>query len=136
MAGGRAQSNVSINDPQPSSVLLFARSPLHTVYIQKIVYNPSNVIVPGTVLGFLDSLTNQTIGTMTVMPPSVAQPPYIIDYGIGDSTTAGTPLSKGANLILSIFSGGVVGRIHIKAYQLPPYFVTPYVAPKTAGFTL
>ena len=133
MAGGRAQSNVSINDPSPLSVLVAARSPFHTVYIQKIVYSPSSTIVPGTVLGFLDSLTFQSIGTITVMPPSVAQPPYTIDYGIGDSTTAGTPLSKGASLILSIVSGGVVGRLHIKAYQLPLFIVAPYVAPHAFG---
>ncbi len=135
MAGGRAQTNVSINDPQPTSILIQVKSPLHTIFVQKIVYSPANVIVPGTLLGFIDSLTKQTIGTITVMPPSVAQPPYTIDYGVGDSTTSGTPLSQGASLVLAVFSGGVIGRVHIKAYQLPLFVVAPYVNPQTAGFT-
>jgi hypothetical protein len=135
MAGGRWQTNVSINDPSPASILMQAKSAFHTIYIQKIVYSPSAAIVPGTLLGFLDSLTGQSIGTITVMPPSVAQPPYTIDFGVGDSTTSGTPLSKGANLILSIIVGGAVGRMHIKGYQTPLYLTTPYVGPMTAGFT-
>jgi len=135
MAGGRIQTNASINDPQPTSTLIQARSSNHVLYVQKIIYSPANSIVAGTLLGFLDSLTGQSIGTITVMPPSVAQPPYVIDYGTGDSLTAGTPLSKGASLVLAIFSGGVVGRLHIKGYQLPIFGVVKYVAPMTAGFT-
>ena len=135
MAGGRLQCNVSLSEPTIDSVVIRARSSAHTIYMQKVVYSPSAVIVPGTVLAFLDSITGASIGLITVMPASVAQPPYVIDYGVGDSITSGVPLTKGANLIMSILAGGMTGRLHVKAYQLPLYVVTPRVFPATAGFT-
>ena len=98
------------------------------------MYNPLTIIA-GTVLGFIDSLTLQSIGTMTIMPASIAQAPYVVDFGAGDTNTSGTPLTKGASLILSVISGGVNGRMHIKAYQLPLFINIAYVAPHTAGST-
>ena len=132
--GGRQQTNSSIQEPVPGAILVQARSALQTVYIQKIIYSPTSII-PGTVVSFIDSLTGQSIGFITVMPASVAQPPYIIDFGAGDSDTSGTALSKGASLVLSVLVGGVAGRMHIKAYQLPLYIPIAYVAPHTAGTT-
>ena len=134
MSCGRYQTNASINEPGPNSVLIQVKNPLQTIYIQKIVYAPLG-IVAGTVLSFIDSLTLQSIGLITVMPPSVAQPPYVIDFGAGDSGSSGTALTKGASLVLSVLSGGVTGRMHIKAYQIPLFINVAYVAPKTAGFT-
>ena len=134
MAGGRIQTNISINDPSPLSILVQARSPLQTVYVQKIVYAPSQTIA-GTVLSFIDSLTGQSIGRIVVLPDSAQAVPYVIDYATAGEHLDGTFLSKGASLQLSILSGGVVGRLHIKAYQLPNSVVTPTPAPMTAGFT-
>ena len=132
MPGGRLQTNASIQEPVPGSILVQVRNPLQTIYIQKIVYSPTSII-PGTVLSFIDSLTLQSIGFITIMPPSVAQPPYIIDFGAGDSGSSGTALTKGASLVLAVLVGGSAGRIHIKAYQLPLVINVAYVPPATAG---
>ncbi len=134
MPCGRQQTNANINEPAPNSVVVRARSAFQTIYLQKITYSPLG-IVAGTVLAFIDSLTGQSVGLITVMPSSVAQPPYVIDYSLGDSASSGTPISQGANLVISVLSGGITGRLHIKAYQIPLYVVAPYVAPMTAGFT-
>ena len=117
-AGGRKQTNVTIDEPAVGSVLIFALSPRQTIYLQKIVYSPVTII-QGTVINFVDSVTGLSIGQFTIMPPSISQPPYVVDYGLGDTQSAGTPLSQGANLILSVPVGGVNGRLHIKAYQIP-----------------
>lgn len=134
MAGGRLQTNVSINDPSPASIVVQARTASHTIYIQKIVYSQS-VLVPGTVLSFIDSITGVSLGLMSIMPSAIVQTTYTMDFGLEDPSAAGTPLSKGAHLVLSIISGGVAGRLLVKAYQLPLFVVAAYVAPATAGFT-
>lgn len=131
---GRFQTNANISAPLANAVLVQVKSASQTIYVQKIVYSPANII-PGTVLNFIDSLTGQSVGSITVMPPSVAQAPYIIDYSQGDSRSAGTPLTRGASLRLSVTGGGITGRLHIKAYQTPLYVTTAYVPPTTAGFT-
>lgn len=118
MPCGRIQSNATIDEPAVGSILVQARSPLQTIYVQKIVYAPTNINA-GTILSFIDSLTLVSVAAITVLPPSVAQPPYVIDFTVGDSPSSGTPLSQGANLVLAVLAGGVSGRLHIKAYQIP-----------------
>ena len=126
MAGGRLQTNVNLSEPVANSILVTARSVVRTVYVQKVTYSP-NDFVANTVLNFIDSITGQSIGQITVVA-GVSQ--YYLDFGYN-----GTPLTVGANLVLAILSGGTTGRLQVNAYQLPLMVATTYVAPHTAGFT-
>ncbi len=126
MAGGRLQTNVSISEPATGSVLVQVRSTTQRIYVQYIIYSPSD-FVAGTVLSFIDSLTLQSIGVISVAGITSQYP---LDFGY-----AGTALSVGASLLLSIISGGATGRLRIDAYQLPLMSNATYVAPHTAGFT-
>lgn len=131
MAGGRLQTNAYINEPVADSVLVAVKSASQRIYVQRIRYAPSACIV-GTVLSFIDSLTLKSLGKMTILPPALGSgtDEYTLDYG-----SNGFPLSTGASLTLAVLSGGVNGSLKVSAYQLPPYVVTPYVVPATAGFT-
>lgn len=135
MPGGRYQTNINVSERSVGSILVQVKSPSQTIYVQKITYVPTTII-PGTVVTFLDSITGQSIGLMTVMPASINQSPYVIDFSIGVPLTAGSALTKGANLILGVTSGGISGRLYIQCYQLPLFNVPTYVAPHTAGFTV
>ena len=126
MAGGRLQTNVSLSEPVADSILVQARSAVRRVYVQKVIYSP-NDFVANTVLNFIDSITGQSIGQITVVA-GVSQ--YPLDFGYN-----GTLLTTGASLVLAILSGGATGRLRVEAYQLPLMINTPYVAPHTAGFT-
>ena len=97
MAGGRLQTNVNLSEPVANSILVTARSVVRTVYVQKVTYSP-NDFVANTVLNFIDSITGQSIGQITVVA-GVSQ--FFLDFGYN-----GTPLTVGANLVLAILSGG------------------------------
>lgn len=130
---GRLQCNASIVEPAIDSVVIRAKSALQTIYVQRISYTPLE-FSPFTVLQFTDSLTGRGFGQISVLPLAVGQTTqYIIDFTAG--MAVGAPLSKGANLLLKILSGGMTGRLDIKAYQIPLYIVSAYVAPSTAGKT-
>jgi hypothetical protein len=129
---GRKQSNVNLFEPQTGSVLVQVLSAVQCIIIQRIRYYPTTYVA-GTVLNFLDSLTSQVIGAMTIVPPGSApgSDGYVIEFDDRD----GYPLSTGANLVLSVLSGGVTGALEVDCFQLPLHVVVPYVAPQTAGFT-
>ena len=126
MAGGRLQTNVNLSEPVANSILVQGRSAVRTVYVQKVTYSP-NDFVANTVLNFIDSITLQSIGQITVVA-GVSQ--FFLDFGYN-----GTPLTVGANLVLAILSGGTTGRLKVDAYQLPLMVNVAYVAPHTAGYT-
>lgn len=131
MAGGRAQSNVNLFEPQVGSILVQVQNPLQHIIVERIRYMPTTYVA-NTVLSFIDSLTNQSIGSIIVVQPGLdaLASSYVLEWD-----TDGFPLSVGANLILGVLSGGVTGSLEVDCFQLPLYIVTPYVAPMTAGFT-
>ncbi len=128
MAGGRAQCNGSFFEPLPNSVLVAAKSSLQTVYVQKIIYSPTR-FDDGTILSFIDSLTGQSVGQIAVLPLSVGMnTQFVLDLTAPDAYSrpagpAGAPISKGANLVMSVIAGGPSGLLQVYAYQLP-LFVT------------
>jgi hypothetical protein len=128
MAGGRLQTNSNLVEPAMDAIVVRARSASQQVYVQVITYCPAS-FVP-SVFSFVDSLTGQSIGRITVLAVALGPVQYTINYG-----NQGLPLTKGAHLQLQILQGGATGRLHVEAYQLPLLVWSPYVAPSTAGFT-
>jgi hypothetical protein len=118
MALGRAQCNASIADPSIDSILVTAKSTRQRIYVQSITYTPTSYVA-GTVLNFLDSLTGVSIGQISIVPVTVG---YTMQYPL-DFGDTGIALSLGANLKLAVASGGVIGRMLVKAYQLPLYVI-------------
>lgn len=130
MSAGRYQTNAYLTEPALDNVGVRVKSATQTIYVQKITYSPSEFVAL-SVLSFTDSLTGKSFGQISVLPVAVGQTTqYIVDFGAD-----GTPLTRGANLLIKILSGGMTGKLDIKAYQIPAYVVAPRVASSTAGFT-
>jgi len=122
-------SLVDIDLPTAQPILIAPRAANRIITVLYITFTPT--VYTGTTLTFIDSLTTNVIGTITVPAQpltSVGEQMLYIDFG-----ASGTPLSVGASLLLG---GSSTGRLHIEAYQKGPLPGPPtYVAPKTAGFT-
>jgi hypothetical protein len=106
--GNIADKQLPVVDP----VLIYAETSTSRIAVQEIEFNPS--VFVSSVLTFLDSLTNQSIGSFEV--------PAVRPIGTGSMTLkfgpGGAKLSAGANLILGT-TNGAAGRLHISAFQRP-----------------
>lgn len=130
MSVGRLQTNAYIVEPALDAVAVRVRSASQRIFVQKISYTPAE-FSPSAVLQFTDSLNGKIFGQVAVLPLAVGQTTqYIVDFG-----EDGTPLSTGANLLVKVLSGGMTGRLDIRAYQLPLYVVASRGTSSTAGFT-
>jgi hypothetical protein len=87
--------------------VIVPRTPLDTIFVQKIE-------VDITTAGAFTLAFQDTAGTpvpMALMSGAVAGP-QVVDFG-----PTGTPLTQGASLDIRGSAAGLVGRIHIEAYQ-------------------
>lgn len=127
---------MSITDvdlPTANPILIAAKSPSRIVTVQRITFVPA-VYVQAT-LTFSDSVTGTIIGTFDV-PATKPQAGDSSDMLFLEYGPTGTKLAAGSNLLIGVTANGASGRLHIEAYQKGPLpGPSPYVAPRTAGFT-
>ena len=103
-------NNVDLQLPSAlKEPLIAAQSAKCKIYVQGIQFLPS--VFTGTTLGFVDSLTGKLIGSFVIPPTAAGWYATPLDFGPN-----GTPLTKGANLLMS---GSANGQLHIDAYQKP-----------------
>ena len=100
--------------PLADPVLIAADSATKRVCVLEIEFTPSTYTA--CVLAFIDSLTDQRIGTLTLPAdgPGVVEGSNQFTLTFGPS---GTKLSAGADLLLGVVSGSATGRLHIEACQ-------------------
>lgn len=108
-------NNVDLTLPSAVQPLIAAPSAKCTIYVQRVSFIPA--LFTGTVLQFIDSLTRVVVGTISI--PTAAA--YALNNGVWnyaplDFGPSGTPLSKGAHLLLG---GSANGQLHIDAYIKP-----------------
>lgn len=100
--------------PTVEPLLIEADSATKRICLLEATFAPSTYVAG--VLALIDSETGRAIGTLTIPEggPGVVEGAnqYTLDFG-----PSGTKLTAGADLLLSIVSGGVVGRLHIEACQ-------------------
>lgn len=104
-------NSLDVQLPTVSNILVAPRSATKVIVVRYITFSPSTN-VPGTLV-FKNSLTGETIGTLTI--PSVlgaGQDQLRLDYGV-----RGTALTVGASLVLGTLPAGAAGRLHVESYQ-------------------
>ena len=105
---------VDVQLPTAEPLLIEAASTTKRICLLEATFTPSEYTT--CVLAFVDSVTNEIVGTITVPDggPGVVEGSnqFVLKWG-----PSGAKLSAGANLLLSIVSGGAAGRLHIEACQ-------------------
>ena len=95
--------------------IVTVKSPNHFLVIQKIIFSPATYSVANMV--FQGSFTTKPIALFSIpaTPPSSSSTGSVLynaDFGL-----TGTALAQGDNLDLISSATGVIGRIHIEAYE-------------------